>query len=327
MPELSNPHDRFFKAAFGRPVLAAAFLREQLPAEVAAVLDLDPAALTLLAETYVDPGLRAHLSDLVYAARLRDGSAAIVYVLLEHKSRPEPLVAFQLLRYAVRKWEQDLRAGRPLAPILPVVVYHGRRRWRVGQDMADLFAGPEALRVYWPAFRYHLVDVSVSGAAELTGAPWLRAVLATLRHIAGTDLAARLPELMRMLRAADAEPGLADLWESLVTYLLRAGSVEEGDVRAALEAGYGERGEAMMTTVLDRWFERGLAEGERKGRAEGERRGLLTGIEVALDLKFGTAGLAMMPSVRAIDDVDHLRRLQAVLRTAVSIDDVQRLLG
>ena len=177
------------------------------------------------------------------------------------------------------------------------------------------------------ASRYHLVDVSVSGGMELAGALWLRAVLATLRHIASADLAARLPETMRWLRTADLEPDLADLWETLVTYLLRAGvTVDEADVRAALEAGYGERGEAMMTTVLDRWFEQGRVRGREEGRAEGERRRLLTGIEVTLKLRFGADGLALMPRIRAIEDVARLRSIQTALGTPLDIEDLRRLL-
>lgn len=40
MAELSNPHDKFFKAALTQPGAAVAFLRRYLPAEVSALLDL-----------------------------------------------------------------------------------------------------------------------------------------------------------------------------------------------------------------------------------------------------------------------------------------------
>jgi predicted transposase/invertase (TIGR01784 family) len=102
-PDLPQPHDSFFKETFGRPEVAADFLQNYLPASVAALLQLD--RLTPQRETFIDPDLQEHFSDLLYQAPLRDGEQANVYILFEHKSYPDRLVAFQLLRYMVRIWE------------------------------------------------------------------------------------------------------------------------------------------------------------------------------------------------------------------------------
>ena len=60
---------------------------------------------------------------------------------------------------------------------------------------------------------------------------------------------------------------------------------------------------------------------------EGRREGLLSGIEVALDVKFGADGLALMPQIAAIDDVVQLQTIQSALRTAATVDDVRRLIA
>ena len=39
MPEITNPHDRFFKEVFARKEVAADFLRNYLPADVLACVD------------------------------------------------------------------------------------------------------------------------------------------------------------------------------------------------------------------------------------------------------------------------------------------------
>jgi predicted transposase/invertase (TIGR01784 family) len=123
--DISNPHDRFFKETFSQPEIAADFLANHLPAPVAAVLDLDPAALELVRGSFVDRALRPHFSDLLYRVRLQDGQPVFVYLLFEHKSFADPWVAFQLLRYMVRIWEQSRRRDpqAPLVPIIPIVVY------------------------------------------------------------------------------------------------------------------------------------------------------------------------------------------------------------
>jgi predicted transposase YdaD len=56
MPELSNPHDRFFKQVMARKEIASDFLRYYLPAEVSSLLD--HAALQVMKDSYVDGGLR-----------------------------------------------------------------------------------------------------------------------------------------------------------------------------------------------------------------------------------------------------------------------------
>lgn len=44
------------------------------------------------------------------------------------------MTPFQVLRYKLRIWERDVRAGEGLRPIVPVVVYHGQEKWRVATE-------------------------------------------------------------------------------------------------------------------------------------------------------------------------------------------------
>ena len=50
------------------------------------------------------------------------------------------------------------------------------------------------------------------------------------------------------------------------------------------------------------------------------------GVEVALELKFGAAGLALLPLVRAVQHVEVLRAVQESVRTAGSPAEVRSLL-
>ncbi|HET6879838.1 MAG TPA: hypothetical protein VFI31_06775, partial [Pirellulales bacterium] len=64
-----------------------------------------------------------------------------------------------------------------------------------------------------------------------------------------------------------------------------------------------EKSMPYITTAERVGLEKGLAEGLAKGREEGREEGLLAGIEVALRIKFGQTGLALMSEIRQIDDV------------------------
>ena len=154
MSNISNPHDKFFKETFTRLEVAQDFFANYLPPSVVAVLDLD--SLNLQSGSFIDPDLQEQFADLLYRVALHDGGDAYLYLLLEHKSYPDPLAPFQLLRYLVRIWERDSREGEGLRPIVPILVYHGRERWQVALDLGALFTGPEALRPFWPTFRYQL---------------------------------------------------------------------------------------------------------------------------------------------------------------------------
>ena len=79
MDDITNPHDVYFRESFGRSEIARDFLRVHLPDAVLAEVDLD--SLEISKDTDV-------FSDLVYRVRWRE-QRLTVYVLFEHKSRPE----------------------------------------------------------------------------------------------------------------------------------------------------------------------------------------------------------------------------------------------
>ncbi|MCS6907583.1 MAG: Rpn family recombination-promoting nuclease/putative transposase, partial [Anaerolineales bacterium] len=139
MADLSNPHDRYFRETLAQPTAARDFLRYYLPTEVAALLDPDETP-ELMRDSFVEPELHEHLSDLLYRVRLRNARDAYVYILIEHKSYPYPEVAFQLLRYMVQIWEGLPRRHSALHPIVPMVVYHGAVE--AGGSTAQIVPGP-----------------------------------------------------------------------------------------------------------------------------------------------------------------------------------------
>ena len=60
---------------------------------------------------------------------------------------------------------------------------------------------------------------------------------------------------------------------------------------------------------------------ERIARAEG----LLDGLAVALELKFGTAGVALLPELRQIADPEVLQQVAERIKTATSVDDLRQV--
>jgi hypothetical protein len=71
----------------------------------------------------------------------------------------------------------------------------------------------------------------------------------------------------------------------------------------------------------------GLQEGRREGLQEGRREGLLDGIELALRIKFGEGGQAIVPEIRQITDLEVIRAVYDRIETARTVDDVRGVYG
>jgi len=338
MSELSNPHDHFFKQVLARPEAARDLLLNYLPAEVVALLDLT--SLELRKDSFVDAELREHFSDLLYQVKLKDEREAYVYVLLEHKSYPDGLVAFQLLRYLVRIWKQSLwEVGEsPLAPIIPMVVYHGKAAWQVGLDFGSLFEGPDELEPYWPQFQYELCDLTAYSDEEIQGEVILRTGLLLMKHIFRDDLEERLPEILVLLRdLAEQKTGLEYL-ETMLRYVAQGTDrVSEKGLRKAVETALAAEGGRTMRTLAEKWLEQGreqglkqgmeqgLQQGMQQGMQQGLREGLLSGIELGLELKFGSAGVHLLPEIYKIEDMDVLRAIREGLKHVDTPEELRRI--
>lgn len=169
-----TPHDALFKAVFSRLEHAAAALAALLPPAIVARLDLS--TLALRPGSFIDEALTGRHSDLLFSAQL-SGRPVLIYVLSEHQSTVEPLMAFRLLRYMVRIWEAHL-ADHPrtdlLPAILPLVVHHSEQGWQAAVSFEALLdLDPETLAVvrnYVPMFQFVLEDISHAGRGCGAGA-------------------------------------------------------------------------------------------------------------------------------------------------------------
>lgn len=304
MTQPSVPHDAFFKQVVGDPDLAGRFLREHLPAEVAALLGPEPPEP--LPGSFVDEKLGQHHSDLLFRLRLSAGGEALAYFLVEHKSAPDPRVGLQLLRYMARIWERwsgDHGGDGLLPPIVPVVFHHGPRPWRMPADFATLFGVlPEPLRPYLPAFRFALVDLAAIEDDALSRHVRLRAFLKALKYILRPDL----PERIELVLAE--APALDVMDVVLILTYIGKGPVAVGEeiVRAALRHLVPAREEEIMASFGQRYFEEGkasgLAQGIQQGRLEGKAEGKAEMFLEMLRLRFGPLSPAIEERVRSADD-------------------------
>jgi predicted transposase/invertase (TIGR01784 family) len=313
MPDLPNPHDRFFRATFAQRDVAADFARHYLPPDVVENLDLE--TLQPAKGSFVDDELRDHFTDLLYETRLKDDTLAYVYVLFEHKSYSEPRVAFQLLRYMVRIWEYVVEQRRviTLPPIIPLVVYHGEQRWQVDQRFRKLVTACPPLAGYIPDFRYELYDLSTFSDADLVGAVNLQVTLLLMKHIFDKDWHRLLPQVMQLLEElAKAESGLAYVERALRYMVAAAQTLQREDLEEAVQQAFPKTGGVLMQTIAQTWVEEGIEQGIEQGVVQARREDILA----LLEARFGPVSDRV---ATALTEVENLARLKALLRKTVTV--------
>jgi predicted transposase/invertase (TIGR01784 family) len=279
-------HDAFVKTAFSQVEHAEGELRLMLPAELVARMDFS--TLALRPGSFVDEALKERHSDLLYSVAIA-GRRALVYVLFEHKSKPEDLLPFVLLRYMTRIWERWLRdnaGAKALPAIVPVVLHHGEGGWSkatafeqlLDVDEATLWAlGEHAVR-----FRFALDDISLAEDEALKGramSAFARLVLFCLRHAPEPEvLLERLGRWVDLVREAKGMPNGPAALVALFRYILLTNREQKPEaIVERLLATVGEEGKEQILSAGEILIERGRQEGLQKGRQEGQQEGLQKG--------------------------------------------------
>ena len=175
-------HDAFGKLIFRVPEYFAAFAGDHLPAALAAEIDPDR-PVELLDGGFIDESLRQYQCDVVYRIPLKSGADHCCYVPIENKSSPDPGIYAQLAHYRAAIWEHYAVNGR-LPLVFPLVVYNGRRKWRLPLQAAEQLqdCGPATALVRESARLSHgLVDLPRLGFDALCSNLECRALVGALR--------------------------------------------------------------------------------------------------------------------------------------------------
>ncbi|MFO7641890.1 MAG: Rpn family recombination-promoting nuclease/putative transposase, partial [Candidatus Competibacteraceae bacterium] len=157
--------------------------------------------------------------------------------------------------------------GRRLPPVVPVVLYNGRRRWTAATELAELIAlGPAGLEVYRPQLRYVLIDENAYADAELST---LRNLAAALFRLEGSRGPETVREVVSALAAWLADEEQAELRRSFVLWLREAffrARFAGGGVARTERSGGGAHHAQRTGGGLDATVEAGRPPGRPPGR-------------------------------------------------------------
>lgn len=279
---LLSSHDLPFKAFFSENEVARSFLEENLPNHL--IDRLDFSTLKIAKDSFVDKKLSQYFSDILYEVKLQ-GKPALVYLLFDHKSKEDKFTGFQLLKYMVRIWESYFKQNKKvgyLPIIIPMVVYHGEKKWRINSRFNSLFEETEHMEEYIPNFRYDVYDVSHIPDEDIKGHVLLKICLTALKYIMSPGLQDKLKDIFVLFDKLSDKKKATEYLEVLLRYLAAsARSIEKKDLEEAVTR-YIEKGGEIMQTIAEKLLEQGKEEGIQ----EGIREGRLQVVKKALEAGF-----------------------------------------
>ena len=350
-------YDKLFYRIFSRPERAADLVRNVVPQPV--LSRIEPESVRVDKKSYVDEKLRRHFSDVLIRFECadrggvfdespphgrRDSSAGpslgereelYVYILFDHKSRPDKWVSFQLWRYVGNIYrnildakkdneeEEEGAAGPPvrLPEVVPVVFYHGSEKWRSSLQTADLIGYTEE-RDYIPRFEPIFYDLNGVDERKLVGAIQTVAALVFFKYIKrdftkDAQAAGRILEYMHRLPADSDE---RRLFERVVAEVKNEEETERF-LAESRERGYTEIEEDVMT-----FAEAKLQEGREKGRQEGRQEGTLKDkrdvVKRFLDRKFGLSE----EEAAEIDRIEDLEVLDSAFDELIDAEEKRQVM-
>ena len=226
-----------------------------------------------------------------------------------------------------------LREHGALPPVLPVVLYNGRRRWTAPVEVTSLLAaGSDVLAPYQPSQRYYVLDMARADA-DLPAGNLVSALIGLEKTLDAAGLREALKVLFDLLRQQKDDA----LTQAFVTWL-HQGLRHAGRLPADGEdplAQLRETQTMLEETVREwtrEWLEQGRAQGIEQGRAQGieqgrhEERALLCR-QAARKFDAGAAeGLAA--ALAGVTDPDRLARVgDWIIECATASDLLARVRG
>ena len=270
-------HDPAYKQLFSRPRMVRDLLHGFAARGWSGTLDFD--TLAPLPASYVSRDLQRRHGDLVWNIRFRGDRWLYLVLLLEFQATVDPAMAARMLAYTALLYQRlaadgVLRDHKALPPVLPVVIYNGRRSWTAPVEMTELVAaGSDVLAPYQPSQRYYLLDGARVAEVDLPAGNLVSALIGLERARDTVRLREPLKALIEILQAQEDD----DLTQAFVTWLhqgLRiAGRLPAGEREplAQLQETHTMLEENVREWTRE-WLEQGRAQGIEQGRPRASSR-------------------------------------------------------
>ncbi len=248
----------------------------------------------------------------------RNGREAVVFIL-EEESDSERFSIHRLAHYCL-----DLAELLGMDRVAPVVIF-----LRPGRYPRDLVLA--TARMTYLSFRYLVCDLGRLPVDEyLDSRNVVSRILLPLMQYAQERRVEVCLRALEGLIALERNQDKRLKYGDFVLQYAKLKKSEQAEVERCLaqstsrEAAMGLFQEARDEARRE-GFQQGIQQGVQQGRQEALREGLLKAIQFGLELKFGVAGLAMMPEIQQIQELDLLNAIQEALKIANRPEEIRLL--
>ena len=187
-------------------------------------------------------------------------------------SSADALTVIQMLGYIVRIWEKSIENKKPLAPVIPWVIYNGVRPWRAARSLHELIPVPESWKRYLPGLELPILDISRMSDSAMVGEPVLQVSLMLLKYGREPDLDLVIRSVFRLISENFEGHRATSLLDTVRKYIMSVNPVVgEEKLNQLFSEFWPVKPEP--GSVADQLIKKGEARGRTEGRTEGRKEG------------------------------------------------------
>ncbi len=285
---IHHPHDKLVRKMLTDKHVAIDLLKNSLPAETIALLDLS--TLQPTTETGINEAWRAYRNDVVFHCKTK--AQKNVYIIIEHQSTPDRFMPLRILRYKCNLLGKYLDAKNPppkIPNVISLVIYHGKKEYPYSTDIVACFEDEKlaARDVLAPMCVLDLKKMSEEALLGNEGADTLLKFL--LKHSREKDFIQKLQALMEQkpeIFVSLSIPQAQFVFEYAL-YVGKGTPANASIMRTAMNQLYGKPKAQKIFSLADYFREEakkkvrkeGIQEGMRKGVEKGRKEGIQEGIQ------------------------------------------------
>ena len=304
---------------------------------------IDFSRLRDLKTTFIPDNLRKQESDLVFLVpfveqKQESEQEVMVYILIEHQSKPSWEMGFRMLFYMTQIWDRQRRAWVAedvpetqwrFRPILPVLFYTGKANWKAPLSVTALMDLPEELEAFVPQHKTLFLNLKNAEPEKLVaeGHPFGWVLCLIQKEDAKKEEFAEALRLAvsNLEKLSEEERNQRDkLMYYLVLLILHRRDEEEQPEFISLVndtvKDHNRREEVlkMGRTAAQALMEEGKEIGMEQGALQTRQEDLLEFMRV----KFSSIPQEIENRIRAIRDIN---RLKTLIRDVVRANDINEM--
>jgi hypothetical protein len=229
----------------------------------------------------------------------------------------------QLLRYIVQIWVREFKAAEDegrladfmLPPILPIIVYHGERKFNAPIRFGKLIRPVKGFEKYTLDFEGVLLDLTETKEKDLPEDLELYAVLSVMQAVFRQDVAERILRIYQKIKHKLGDPRYHKRWIDLLRYFMK--SSKYLTTKDAIEVT-----SQMSNTIVD-----AISPYAQELMAEGREEKAIEILLRILTKRLGDVPPAIQVKLHVIHDLDALGQLTDVALDCQTFEEFEQALN